>query len=82
MEREAVRIRGTGSFLPPKALTNFDLEKMGLDTSDQWIVQRTGISERRIADPGVATSDLGYEASLLLPPARVLFSDSMLQNSI
>ncbi len=64
MEREAVRIRGTGSFLPQKVLTNFDLEKMGLDTSDQWIVQRTGISERRIADPGIATSDLGYEASL------------------
>jgi 3-oxoacyl-[acyl-carrier-protein] synthase-3 len=40
------------------------LEKMGLDTTDEWIVQRTGIRERRVADPGVATSDLGYEASL------------------
>ncbi len=64
MVREAVRIKSTGSFLPPKVLTNFDLEKMGLDTSDDWIVQRTGISERRIAEPGVAASDLGYEAAL------------------
>ncbi|MFQ5483981.1 MAG: beta-ketoacyl-ACP synthase III [Desulfobacterales bacterium] len=64
MAGESVRIKGTGSFLPPKVLTNFDLEKMGLDTSDDWIVQRTGISERRIAEPGVAASDLGYEASL------------------
>jgi 3-oxoacyl-[acyl-carrier-protein] synthase-3 len=45
-------------------LTNLDLQKMGLDTTDEWIVQRTGVKERRIADPGVATSDLAYEASL------------------
>ncbi len=50
--------------MPPRVLTNFDLQKMGLDTSDEWIVQRTGISERRMADPAVNTSDLGYEASL------------------
>jgi 3-oxoacyl-[acyl-carrier-protein] synthase-3 len=37
---------------------------MDLDTSDEWIVQRTGVRERRIADPDVNTSDLGYEASL------------------
>jgi 3-oxoacyl-[acyl-carrier-protein] synthase-3 len=61
---ETVRIIGTGSYVPPKILTNFDLEKMGLDTTDEWIVQRTGIRERRVADPDVATSDLGYEASL------------------
>ena len=61
---ETVRILGTGSYIPPKILSNFDLEKMNLDTSDEWIVQRTGISERRIADPEVNTSDLGYEASL------------------
>ena len=61
---ETVRILGTGSYIPPKVLTNFDLEKMDLDTSDEWIVQRTGIRERRIADPEVNTSDLGYEASL------------------
>ena len=61
---ESIRILGTGSYLPPKILTNFDLEKMGLDTTNEWIVQRTGVSERRIADPEIATSDLGYEASL------------------
>lgn len=60
----SVRILGTGSYVPPKVLTNFDLEKMGLDTSDEWIVQRTGVRERRIADLDVSTSDLGYEASL------------------
>jgi 3-oxoacyl-[acyl-carrier-protein] synthase-3 len=61
---ETVRIIGTGSYVPPKVLKNFDLEKMGLDTTDEWIVQRTGIRERRIAEPEVATSDLAYEASL------------------
>lgn len=61
---ESIRILGTGSYLPPKVLTNFDFQKMGLDTSDEWIVQRTGVSERRIAEPDIATSDLGYEASL------------------
>jgi 3-oxoacyl-[acyl-carrier-protein] synthase-3 len=61
---ESLRILGTGSYVPPKVLTNFDLEKMGLDTSDEWITQRTGVRERRIADPDVNTSDLGYEASL------------------
>jgi len=61
---DTVRILGTGSYVPPKVLTNFDLQKMGLDTTDEWIVQRTGVCERRIADPGVNTSDLGYKASL------------------
>jgi 3-oxoacyl-[acyl-carrier-protein] synthase-3 len=61
---ESIRILGTGSFVPPKKLTNFDLEAMGLDTSDEWIVQRTGVRERRIADPDVSTSDLSYEASI------------------
>ncbi len=59
----SVRIIGTGSYVPPKVLTNFDLQRMGLDTSDEWIVQRTGIKERRIADPDVYTSDLACEAS-------------------
>jgi len=61
---ESVRILGVGSYVPPKVLSNFDLEKMGLDTSDEWIVQRTGVRERRIADPDVTTSDLGREAAL------------------
>ncbi|MFC1814929.1 beta-ketoacyl-ACP synthase III [Thermodesulfobacteriota bacterium] len=61
---ETVRILGTGSYVPPKVLTNFDLQAMGLDTTDEWIVKRTGIRERRIADPQVTTSDLGYGAAL------------------
>jgi len=61
---ESIRILGTGYYVPPKVLTNSDLEEMGLDTTDEWIVQRTGVSERRIADPDIATSDLAYDASL------------------
>jgi len=61
---ETVRIIGTGAYVPPHVLTNADLEKMGLDTTDDWIVQRTGIKERRVADPTVATSDLGHKAAL------------------
>ncbi|RLB42343.1 MAG: ketoacyl-ACP synthase III [Deltaproteobacteria bacterium] len=61
---KSIRILGTGSYVPPKVLTNFDLQKMGLDTTDEWIVSRTGVKERRIADPDVATSDLAYEATL------------------
>ena len=57
----SVRILGTGSYVPPKRLTNFDLQEMGLDTSDEWIVQRTGVKERRIADPEVTTSAQDYE---------------------
>jgi len=56
-------IIGTGSYVPEKVLTNFDLEKM-VDTSDEWIRRRTGISERRIADDNMASSDLGIQASL------------------
>jgi 3-oxoacyl-[acyl-carrier-protein] synthase-3 len=55
-------IIATGSYAPPRVLTNFDLEKM-VDTSDEWIRTRTGIVERRIADPDVATSDLAYMAA-------------------
>ncbi len=54
-------IAGTGSYVPEKVLTNFDLEKM-VDTSDEWIVTRTGIRERHIAAPEQATSDLATEA--------------------
>ena len=55
-------ITGCGMYLPEKVLTNFDLEKM-VETSDEWIVTRTGISERRIADPSQAASDLAVPAS-------------------
>jgi len=56
-------IVGTGSFVPPKIVTNKDLEKI-VDTSDEWIVTRTGIRERRIAEPSMATSDMATEAAL------------------
>jgi len=56
------RFLGTGSFAPEKVLTNLDLEKM-VETSDEWIRERTGIRERHIAASGVATSDLALEAS-------------------
>ena len=49
--------------MPPKVLSNADLEKL-VDTNDEWILQRTGIRERHIAEPGVATSDLAKEAAL------------------
>lgn len=55
-------ISGTGACLPDKRLSNFDLEKM-VDTSDEWILQRTGIRERRIADGSEATSDLAIRAA-------------------
>jgi len=58
-----VRFLGTGSYAPDRVLTNLDLEKL-VDTSDEWIRSRTGIRERRIAGPDVATSDIAYEASL------------------
>lgn len=59
---KAIRIAGTGSYLPEKVLSNFDLEKM-VDTSDEWIRKRTGISERRLAQPDQAASDLGQKAA-------------------
>lgn len=58
-----VKITGTGSATPDKILSNYDLEKI-VETSDEWITSRTGIKERRIADKDVASSDLGYEASI------------------
>ncbi|MFH1779319.1 MAG: beta-ketoacyl-ACP synthase III [Candidatus Omnitrophota bacterium] len=61
-EMKRVGIIGLGSYLPKKVLTNFDLEKM-VDTSDEWIRTRTGISERRIAQANEATSDLAVHAA-------------------
>jgi 3-oxoacyl-[acyl-carrier-protein] synthase-3 len=55
-------IKSLATYVPPRVLTNADLEKM-VETSDTWILQRTGIRERHIADPGVGTSDLGTEAA-------------------
>ena len=60
--RPRARIVGTGMFVPPDVYTNKDLEKM-MDTSDEWIQQRTGIKERRFAKPEIGPSDLALEAS-------------------
>ncbi len=57
------KIIGTGAYLPEKRLTNADLEKM-VDTSNEWIIERTGISERRIAADDETTSSLAYNASV------------------
>jgi 3-oxoacyl-[acyl-carrier-protein] synthase III len=57
-----VRIVGTASYLPENVVTNGDLAKLGYD--EQWIVQRTGIHERRHAPPEMATSDVAYEAAV------------------
>lgn len=61
------RITGTGSFLPPRRLTNADLvlelAAKGVESSDHWIVERTGIRTRHFAEPDVGSSDLGVEAA-------------------
>ncbi len=59
-----IRVLGTGSYVPPKVLSNKDLEKLEIGTTDEWIVKRTGIHERRIAEPDTFTSDLAREAAL------------------
>jgi 3-oxoacyl-[acyl-carrier-protein] synthase III len=56
------KISALGCYTPPRVLTNQDLEKL-VDTNDQWIVERTMIRERHIADPGMATSDMATEAA-------------------
>jgi 3-oxoacyl-[acyl-carrier-protein] synthase-3 len=58
-----VKIAGLSTYVPPKLLTNEDLEKM-VDTTNEWILQRTGIRQRHIVEPGTATSDLAREAAL------------------
>ena len=55
------RVVGTGHYLPPKVVTNFDVMKM-MDTSDEFIVTRTGVRERRYAEADVSASDLAAEA--------------------
>lgn len=57
-------IRATGMYVPPKVVTNDDLAAL-FDTSDEWIVQRSGIRTRHYAVDGVGSADLGYEASMM-----------------
>jgi 3-oxoacyl-[acyl-carrier-protein] synthase-3 len=65
------RIAGTGSYLPPKVVTNADLARQ-MDTSDEWIRSRTGIRQRHIAEPSQTSSDLAVEASrAALAAARI-----------
>ncbi|MBF8304905.1 MAG: 3-oxoacyl-(acyl-carrier-protein) synthase 3 [Acidobacteria bacterium] len=70
------KITALGTYTPPKLLTNADLEKM-VETSDAWIRERTGISERHIVEKGVATSDLALEAC-----KKVLSQRSLLPTDI
>lgn len=63
-KRLPVALIGTGSYVPETRLTNSDLEKM-VDTSNEWIIERTGIEERRIAAPGERTSDMADRKSVV-----------------
>ena len=70
----AISITGLGAFVPERVVTNDELSTM-MDTSDEWIVERTGIRERRIAAPEEALSDL------CLPAARQALADAGLEGS-
>jgi len=61
-QRIAAKITGVAGFLPPRTLTNADLERI-VDTTDAWILERTGIRERHIVDKGMAASDMATEAA-------------------
>ena len=69
-----VKISALGTYVPPRLLTNADLEKM-VETTDQWIQERTGIRERHIVDKGMATSDLAVEAARKALAERGLAAD-------
>ena len=57
------RITGVGFHVPERVVTNHDLAKL-MDTSDEWIVERTGIRERRFVEPGIGSTDLAEHAAL------------------
>ncbi len=65
MNASYARITAIGSYVPNQIMTNHDLEKL-VETNDEWIVQRTGIKERRIAAQTESTSDLAYQAAMNL----------------
>jgi 3-oxoacyl-[acyl-carrier-protein] synthase III len=75
-KRIAAKITAVAGYVPPRVVTNFDLEKR-VDTNDEWIRTRTGIRERHYADPGVATSHLGTEAAKKLLAARGISADEV-----
>ena len=70
-QRIAAKISAVAGYVPPRVVTNADLEKI-VDTTDEWIRTRTGIRERHYAEPGVASSHLGTEAAKKLLAARGL----------
>ncbi len=65
MPKIAAKITGVARYVPPRVLTNADFEKM-VDTTNEWILERTGISERHIVDKGMATAHMATEAAKLL----------------
>ncbi|MFP4607701.1 beta-ketoacyl-ACP synthase III [Thiohalospira sp.] len=72
----SARITGTGSYLPERVLTNAELERM-VETSDEWITERTGIRERRIAAEGETTCDLGEAAARRAMEAAGVVADEI-----
>ena len=70
------KISALGTYVPPRLLTNSDLEKM-VETTDQWILERTGIRERHIVDKGMASSDLAVEAAKKALAERGLTADDL-----
>jgi len=71
-----VKISALGCYVPPGMLTNKDLEQM-VETTSEWIMERTGICERHIAAPEMATSDMGYEAAKAALAARGIAGDDL-----
>ena len=76
MNSRRAKITAISHFLPERRVTNVDLEKI-VDTSDKWIVERTGIRERRVVDKGKATSDLGAEAAKIVVEKRGISPDEI-----
>jgi 3-oxoacyl-[acyl-carrier-protein] synthase III len=70
------KISALGTYVPPRLLTNADLEKM-VETTDQWIRERTGIRERHVVDKGVATSDLALQAAKRALAERKILPDEL-----
>ena len=70
-------VRGLGAYLPDKVLTNAEIAEF-LDTSDEWIVERSGIRQRHIAAEGELTSDLALQCALLAPNVGLPLADHLL----
>jgi 3-oxoacyl-[acyl-carrier-protein] synthase-3 len=75
-QRIPAKITGVAGYVPPRVVTNADMEKL-VDTTDEWVRTRTGIRERHKADPGVASSHLGTEAAKRLLAAKGLSAEEI-----